>query len=143
MKHRLAIAACSIAAVAFCLWWFFGDEAADQAHKLASSGAAAQLASKDGGSSLVSTSMSGAAQTNSGAPLSPQGQRERDEKLAQARARYERAAQVFSTYRDATRYPHESRSIADAPDQVRPFDPVVEEKTMRNERGEPVKGITL
>ena len=83
------------------------------------------------------------ASTMGGAPLSPEGIQARQEKLSQARSRYERAEQVFNSYRDATRYPHESRPIADAPDQVRPFDPVLEDKTMRNERGDPVKGVTL
>jgi hypothetical protein len=57
--------------------------------------------------------------------------------------RYERAEQVLAAYRDATRYPPESRPISDAPDQVRPFDAVSEEKSLRNERGEPVAGIKL
>lgn len=88
---------------------------------------------------------SGAARAPQGstAPLSAEGLRAREEKLAQWRSRYERAEQVFNTYRDATRYPHESRPISDHPDRVRPFDPVVEETTLRDPQGNPVKGITL
>jgi hypothetical protein len=83
------------------------------------------------------------AQGSSTAPLSAEGLRTREEKLAMWRSRYERAEQVYNTYRDATRYPHESRPIQDHPDRIKPFDPVVEEKTMRDPQGNPVKGITL
>lgn len=67
----------------------------------------------------------------------------REQQIAVWQARYERAEQVLAVYRDATRYPPESRPMADAPDQVRPFDPIVEDKPMRDEQGEPVKGISL
>jgi hypothetical protein len=77
------------------------------------------------------------------APLSAEGLRTREEKLATWRSRYERAEQVYNTYRDATRYPHESRPIQDHPDRIQPFDPVVEDKIMRDPQGNPVKGITL
>ena len=82
-------------------------------------------------------------QGSSTAPLSAEGLRAREDKLAMWRSRYERAEQVYNTYRDATRYPHESRPIQDHPDRIKPFDPVVEEKTMRDPQGNPVKGITL
>ncbi len=131
-------------AVASLAWWLF---AADQDGAVAGPGAsttdARGLAQGNSGSSLASGAGASGGSNPPGAPLSPEGLKLREEKFAQARARFERASQVFSTYRDATRYPHESRPIADAPDQVRPFDAIVEEKTMRNERGEPVAGITL
>jgi hypothetical protein len=142
--HRAAIAwALAIAvAGALLLWWLTaeenaGDPTAASLAKATPASAIAQTAS-----SLPSSSATARA-VAVGAPLSLEGLKAREEKLAQARSRYERASEVFISYRDATRYPHESRPIADAPDQVRPFDPVVEEKAMRNERGEPVKGITL
>ncbi len=141
--HRAAIAwALAIAMAAALLWWLFADDSPGNTSAASSANAASASASERGlGAPPLSGGAAGTA--SSGSPLSPEGLKAREEKLAQARNRYERAAQVFSSYRDATRYPHESRPIADAPDQVRPFDPVVEEKTMRNERGEPVKGITL
>jgi hypothetical protein len=140
--HRAKIAwALAIALVAaLLLGWAFEDDVTSDSQATATSAntvKAAALAQNTGASSL-----SGGVAAN-GAPLSPEGIKLREEKLAQARSRYERASQVFTSYRDATRYPHESRPIADAPDQVRPFDPVVEEKPLRSERGEPVKGITL
>jgi hypothetical protein len=83
------------------------------------------------------------AQGSSTAPLSAEGFRAREEKLAMWRSRYERAEQVYNTYRDATRYPHESRPILEHSDRIKPFDPVVEEKIMRDPQGNPVKDITL
>ena len=132
------------AAVLALSWWLFADDLEAAASTLDGSSQAVSRAQPGvNTSSLVSGAAASASLGSLGSPLSAEGLKLRDEKLAQARARFERASQVFSTYRDATRYPHESRPIADVPDQVRPFDPVVEEKTMRNERGEPVKGITL
>ena len=145
MSHRAttAWALAVVLVLALLAWWLFGDEILGAAPAPTSANTAAAGAVQGAGTSPLASGLAGSAATSNSAPLSPEGQRLREEKLAQARARFERASQVFSTYRDATRYPHESRPIADAPDQVRPFDPVVEEKTMRNERGEPVKGITL
>ncbi len=147
MSQR-ATAAAALAVVlvlALLAWWALGDDISRAAPEPGSASTAAAGAVQGAGAGTlhnVSSSAGGAA-SFAGAPLSPEGIKAREEKLLQARSRFERAAQVFNTYRDATRYPHESRPIADSPDQVRPFDPVVEEKTMRNERGEPVKGITL
>jgi len=77
------------------------------------------------------------------APYSAAGLQSRQEQLALWRSRYERAEQVYASYRDATRYPHESRPIAEHPDQVRPFAPIAEELKLRGANGEPVKGIRL
>ena len=49
----------------------------------------------------------------------------------------------LDSYRAATKYPHESRPIAENPDQVRPFTPVSEEKPLRSGSGEPVAGLRL
>lgn len=146
MPHR-AIAAWALAVVlvlALLAWWAFGDDISGAAPATAAASNAANAGAPQSiGTSPLASGSVVSASVSAGAPLSPEGIKTRDEKLAQARSRFDRATQVFSTYRDATRYPHESRPIADAPDQVRPFDPIVEEKTMRNERGDPVKGITL
>jgi hypothetical protein len=98
----------------------------------------------------VATSPFGSAQATAGpvnsrggSPLSAEGQKLRQERIALASARYEQAQLTYNAYRDETRYPFTSRPIADAPDQVRPFDPVVSEGLVRNERGEPVKGVVL
>ena len=139
MRHRAIALALAIVAV-LSLWWWL-----DVADSAATAGSAINQttapALQSAGASPFSANPSGSPAGLG--PLSPQGLQAREEKLALWRERYERAEQVYNSYRDATRYPHESRPVADAPDQVRPFDPVLEEKTMRNERGEPVKGITL
>ena len=59
------------------------------------------------------------------------------------RGRYERAEHTYATYRDATRYPYDSRPIAEHPDQVRPFAPIAEEVKLINAKGEVVKGVRL
>ena len=145
MRNRAAVVwvLAILGVAALLLGWLFGDDSAGSTPPHLSASVAATGVSQNtvGLSTLSAAANSGVG--SSGAPLSPEGLKAREEKLVQARQRYERASQVFSSYRDATRYPHESRPMADAPDQARPFAPVVEEKTMRNERGEPVKGITL
>ncbi len=141
-RAAIAWALAIVMAAALLLWWVFADDTAGHTPAASSANATSpSAAAQSVGSSSLAGGAAGTAA--SGSPLSPEGLKAREERLNQARIRYERASQVFTSYRDATRYPHESRPITDAPDQVRPFDPVVEEKTMRSERGEPVKGITL
>lgn len=84
--------------------------------------------------------------SRAGAVNSPRGdekQLSRQEQIALWSARYEQAQGTYSAYRDETRYPFSSRPIAEAPDQVRPFDEVLSEEPMRNARGEAVKGLLL
>lgn len=141
MTHRAAAWGIALATgVALLSWWLIADDASSSVSANPAAMGQSASALNAAGESPFSVN---AGTTGGQAPLSPEGIKVREEKRAIWRARYERAEQVFNSYRDATRYPHESRPIADAPDQVRPFDPVVEEKIMRNERGEPVKGITL
>lgn len=83
-----------------------------------------------------------AASTTSG-PWSPAGASAKQLQLQQARERYERATQVYTSYRDATRYPHTSRPISEHPDQTKPFAPVEELKALRDASGKGVKGVRL
>jgi hypothetical protein len=76
-------------------------------------------------------------------PLSPEGQRNRQAQLAVWQSRYERAEQTYAHYRDATRYPHESRPLLEHPDQVHPFATINEDTKLRGSNGEPVKGVKL
>lgn len=78
-----------------------------------------------------------------GGPFSPQGLATRRQQLALWQQRYNRAEQVYSSYRDATRYPHESRPISEHPDQVHPFESVSEIKTLRDASGQSLKGLRL
>ncbi len=143
MKFKWIAALAGGAACIVGAWLLWADSADDAAIAAqlpnAATAASAAVPSPFGKLGVVGTSLTG----SSTAPLSPEGLRTREEKLAMWRSRYERAEQVYNTYRDATRYPHESRPIADHPDRIKPFDPVVEEKTMRDPQGNPVKGITL
>ena len=82
-------------------------------------------------------------QRDAGGPYSPAGLGARQQQLVQWQQRYMRAAQVYSSYREATRYPPESRPLTEHPDQVRPFDPVVEDVPLRDASGKPVKGLHL
>jgi hypothetical protein len=59
------------------------------------------------------------------------------------RQRLQLARRTLESYREATRYPHESRPIAQHPDQVRPNDPIVEERPLREPGGPIIEGLTL
>ena len=76
-------------------------------------------------------------------PYSAAGLQSRQDQLALWRGRYERAEQTYASYRDATRYPYDSRPMTEHPDQVRPFAPIAEELKLRNANGDTVKGIRL
>ena len=83
------------------------------------------------------------AATGSTGPYSAAGLQARQAQLALWQARYERAERLYASYRDATRYPHDSRPMAENPDQVRPFAPVTEELKLLNDKGESIKGVRL
>ena len=117
-------------------WWPLGDGAAQASQaSLSANNAAgsAALSSLTAGNTLQDLG------SNSGAPLSPAGQQQRRAQLMLAQQRYERAEQTFAAYKDATRYPHESRPLAENPDQIRPFAPISEQTVGRDAQGKPVK----
>ena len=102
------------------------------------------IAAGSGQTSGQQTDNGAAAQgQTSGAPFSAEGAQSRQAQLTLWQGRYERAEQIYSSYRDATRYPHESRPIAEHPDQVRPFAPVQEETPLRKANGEAAKGVRI
>lgn len=57
--------------------------------------------------------------------------------------RLERAQQSLDHYKQATRYPPESRPITEHPDQRLPFAPVVSESAMRTPDGKGVDGVRI
>lgn len=67
----------------------------------------------------------------------------RQQQLAQAAAVLARARQVQAAYRAATRYPPESRPLAEQPDQAHPFAPVAEEGPLRLPGSPVVPGYRL
>ena len=124
----------AVAAVAALLGWRWYVAEADAA-------AEAQAASAQAQSSPAARS--NASPSAAAGPFTAAGLAARQRQLALWQQRYARAEQVYSSYRDATRYPPESRPIDEHPDQVRPFDPVVEELPLRDASGKPVKDLRL
>jgi len=68
---------------------------------------------------------------------------ERKQELALWQMRYMRAEQVYNTYRDATRYPPESRPAAEHPDQVWPFEPIRKDVLLQRSSGNPAKSVRI
>ena len=92
------------------------------------------------------TADAAAAQNPAGGITEPMGDIKllpKNEQLAIWQQRYERAEQVYTSYKDSTRYPFDSRPISEATDQIKPFDPVSELKVMKDASGNPVKGLRL
>ena len=136
-RKNWPIAIVLLAAVAGLLaWWLMDDANANVAGRVSSAATGSQ--STNGAVNPVI-----GASGSSGGPFSASGLAMRKQQLALWQQRYDRAAEVYSTYRDSTRYPFESRPLSEHPDQVRPFDPVAEEKTLRDASGKVVKGLSL
>jgi hypothetical protein len=76
-------------------------------------------------------------------PAGPVGTATREQQLALWQQRYMRAEAVYSSYRDATRYPPESSPLSEHPDQMQPFDAVAEEMPLRDGSGKPAKGVQI
>lgn len=74
---------------------------------------------------------SAAASRPQGSPFTDAALRERLSQRELLLQRLERARVALATYREQTRYPHESRPIAQHPDQVHPFEPIRESLPLR------------
>lgn len=105
----------------------------------------ASVASTDASSTPAATPALGvtAAAASGTAPWSKAGISAKQQQLLLAQERYERATQVYTSYRDSTRYPHTSRPISEHPDQVKPFAPVEELKALRDASGKGIKGVRI
>nr|WP_315490329.1 hypothetical protein [uncultured Rhodoferax sp.] len=127
----------ALAAFAVLGWYVWGGDS-DAAGTVGAAGGTRPA-------STVAASTGSASQPTGagGGPYSAAGAQSRQEQLVLWRGRHERAEQVYASYRDATRYPYDSRPIAEHPDQVRPFAPIAEELKLRNANGEEVKGMRL
>ena len=139
MNPRAVFGLASAAVLVAAVGWYLAGGDAD-----GSAGAG------QGDSTTVGTGSGGAAGSGAAAdgtgvngPYSPAGLKARQEQLALWRGRYERAEHTYATYRDATRYPYDSRPISEHPDQIRPFAPIAEEVKLINAKGEVVKGVRL
>lgn len=83
------------------------------------------------------------APASAGAPLSPLGEAQRREQLALWQGRLARARQALEGYQAAAQYPHESRPAEEHPDQLRPFAPIEEERSLRMPGGTATQGVKL
>nr|WP_295783871.1 hypothetical protein [Rhodoferax sp.] len=128
------------AAVALALlgWYVWGADSDASATQKGAGGVGSEILA-----ARATNAASGPAGAINGGPYSVAGLQSRQEQLALWRGRYERAEQIYASYRDATRYPYDSRPIAEHPDQVRPFAAIAEELKMRNANGDMVKGVRL
>lgn len=116
-------------------WWALQHEAVRPGVQLAAATSPPQTAA-----ALARPASSAAP---AAAPLSPLGQAERREQLALWQGRLERARDALQAYRAAAQYPHESRPIEEHPDQVRPFAPIEEERSLRMPGGTAPQGVKL
>lgn len=143
MQRSYIIGLACAAAVLLATGWYASSadpSSADAANAAQLAPAKSAPGNADGaGLASANAAMGG----NAGGPLSPEGQRARQAQLALWQARYERAEQTYAKYRDITRYPHDSRPLSEHPDQVRPFAAVSEENSVRDAKGELVKGLKL
>jgi len=135
-RGKLILIGAAVLALA-ALGWRWAAAGGDAASALSNAGAKYAQAGPGAGSSGNVEVPAG------GGPFSAAGLQSRQQQLTLWQGRYQRAEELYATYRDATRYPPESHPIAEHPDQVRPFDPVVEETAMRSATGEAIKGLRL
>jgi hypothetical protein len=72
-----------------------------------------------------------------------EAKRVRQDKQRLLKARLTEAQSRLDSYKASTRYPYESRPISEHQDQLKPFDPIVEDKPMRTQNSQPVAGQHL
>ncbi len=81
--------------------------------------------------------------TPPGAPLSPEGVRQRDAERQQWQVRLVQAREALAAYEAHARYPHQSRPASEHPDQLHPFQPIAEEHPLRTPGGTAMDGVKL
>ena len=132
----------ALATLALGAWWWLGSGVAGERVVLdpnsasaAAPGALPALAAVQPASAPRAAPL--------GAPLSALGEAQRREQLALWQGRLERARQALDGYRAAAQYPHESRPAEEHPDQLRPFDPIEEDRVLRMPGGTATQGVRL
>ncbi len=123
-------------AVAVLGWYWFGADSHAGATVGDASGPVAGIATSGAAGGAAAPGNNGGS-----GPYSAAGLQQRQEQLALWRGRYDRAEQIYASYRDAPRYPYDSRPITEHPDQVRPFAPISEALKLRDANGDLVKGV--
>jgi hypothetical protein len=91
----------------------------------------AQAAAASGTQMALPAAASAAAFLPQGSPFTDAAQRARLAQRDELLKRLERARVTLATYREQTRYPHESRPMAEHPDQVHPFATIRESLPLR------------
>ncbi|MEK8048009.1 choice-of-anchor X domain-containing protein [Ideonella margarita] len=113
-----------VAAVALVgRWWLSADASADTAEAPAAAASAPAL--------LPDSAVGGFMKSSGAGPRVPADPAARAAERALWQARLQRATQVRDAYRDATRYPHDSRPLREHPDQIYPNRPITEEAPLR------------
>ena len=135
VRRRPGSVVAMVVAMVWAAWGWLHVIAADDGHNTAIEASTT--------SSSAATGTSNATTPGGKAPYSNAGIQSRQEQLALAQRRYERAEQTYASYRDATRYPFDSRPIAEHPDQTHPFAPIEEELQLRGEKGDVAPGLRL
>lgn len=102
-------------------WWIWPREAAGPDVQAAAARPA----------HLALPAASAATSRPAGSPFTDAALRQRLAQRELLVQRLERAKLTLATYREQTRYPHESRPIAEHPDQVHPFAPIHESLPLR------------
>jgi hypothetical protein len=69
--------------------------------------------------------------------------REKQKQIQIWSERYDLASEQFNQYRDITRYPHHSRPVSDAPDQIYPYARIEHSGLMRDSKNQEVDGISV
>lgn len=133
-------------------WWLAGSAAALALGLLAwrsSAGPAPEASPAPAAAAPVSSgswsSKAAAAPASAtfGPPLSEQGLRQRELQREQVQLRLAQARQALAAYEQHARYPHGSRPASEHPDQLQPFEPIVEEHPLRTPGGTPMQGVKL
>jgi len=123
-------------------WWWFGGRAEAET-AAAGSAPAAAVSGAPFVAAAAAREAASAASATAGAPLSALGQAQRREQQALWQGRLERARMALDGYRVSAQYPHESRPLAEHPDQVHPFEPIAEDRALRMPGGSATQGVHL
>ncbi len=125
-SRRTAAALAALGLGAVLLWWAWGDSPQAVAAPSAAAAPPPEAASV----------------AEASAPA-PSTRADRSAARDLWKQRLERARRTLDSYRHATRYPHESRPLAEHPDQVHPNLPIATERPLREPGGPAVEGLTL
>ncbi len=126
MRRRTLAGAAAVAGLVLGLaWWRSGGEPA------AAAAPAQAAAPVDAGAPPVAAAHPGPPRVDRGA------------ERALWQQRLQRARRTLDSYREATRYPHDSRPAAEHPDQLHPNRPIAEERPLREPGGPVVDGLIL